>query len=175
MKHHRHLIDEDEDEWRRRAELLLGIEPGNPDPDLATPIAKIRQEYSNGVLSPEREAEFIRLFGEGFLRPPQLPSAFPLDMSIEDLAAELPVKHVVSLAMVGTTAEDENAALTMYQRIRVTFAAEIAAGATPEQMAIMIATMCQAISILLLRGHPRWAEHFRSMGGQAFKPWRSPL
>jgi hypothetical protein len=66
--------------------------------------------------------------------------------------------------MVGTTAEDENAALAMYQRVRENFAAEIAAGATPEQMAIMISTMCSAASILLLRGHPLYAEHLRQMG-----------
>jgi hypothetical protein len=65
-----HLIDDDEPEWRRRAELLLGIEPGTEDPDLATPINEIRQQYEAGVLSPEKEAEFCALFGEGFLRQP---------------------------------------------------------------------------------------------------------
>jgi hypothetical protein len=65
-----HLMDSDEPAWRRRAEALLGIEPGTEDPDLATPIAKIRQQYEDGKLSPEREAEFVSLFGEHFLRPP---------------------------------------------------------------------------------------------------------
>jgi hypothetical protein len=141
------LIDDNEPEWRRRAEILLGIEPGTENPDLGAPINEIRRQYEAGVLSTEREEEFIRLFGEGFLRPPsanrasaareqtmheeehdleqydphedyeyeerQSPPIYPASMSIEELAEELPVKHLVALALVGTTAEDEDAALAL--------------------------------------------------------------
>jgi hypothetical protein len=104
--------------------------------------------------------------------PPEPTPAFPPDMSIEELAGELPVKHLVSLAMVGTTAKDEDAALAIYQRTREHLAAEIAAGATPGQMAILVGTMSNAAAITFLRGNPRWAEHFRRLGGLAFKPAR---
>jgi hypothetical protein len=86
--------------------------------------------------------------------PPEMPPAFPPEMSIEELAGELPVKHLVSLALAGTTAQDENAALAIYQRVRENLAAEIAAGATPEQMPIMIATMSHAAAITFLRDTP---------------------
>jgi hypothetical protein len=56
-----HLMDNDEPEWRRRAELLLGIASDTENPDFATPINEIRPQYQDGKLSPEREAEFIAL------------------------------------------------------------------------------------------------------------------
>jgi hypothetical protein len=103
---------------------------------------------------------------------PEFPPAHPPSMELDDLAAELPVKTVVALAIVGTTSEDEKAAAAMHGRMMKVFEAEVASGTSPAVATITVASMCRVAAIELLRLYPRYAEHFRHMGHLAFRPSR---